>query len=68
MHAYFRTEIFENRYLSEDYYFCKKWRDLGGEIWLFPWAQTTHYGTYGFQGSVGHLIDTIRKVAESEKK
>jgi len=64
MFAYFRTGIFDGRYLSEDYYFCHKWREIGGDIWLFPWAITTHYGTYGFQGSVGHLINTLRKVEE----
>lgn len=61
MHAYFRTDIVEKRYLSEDYYFCRKWRDIGGEVWLFPWAQTTHYGTYGFKGSVGHLVELMQK-------
>ncbi len=64
MFAYFRTGIFDGRYLSEDYYFCHKWREIGGDVWLFPWAITTHYGTYGFQGSVGHLINTLRKVEE----
>lgn len=62
MQAFFRTAIVDNRYLSEDYYFCHKWREMGGDVWLFPWAQTTHYGTYGFQGSVGHLIDALRKI------
>lgn len=62
MHAYFRTAIVDNRYLSEDYYFCHTWRQIGGDVWLFPWAQTTHYGTYGFEGSVGHLIDTLSKI------
>lgn len=66
MFAYFRTGIFEGRYLSEDYYFCHKWREMGGDIWLFPWALTTHYGTYGFQGSVGHLINTLRKIEEKQ--
>lgn len=64
MHAYFRTSIVDNRYLSEDYYFCHKWREIGGDVWLFPWAMTTHYGTYGFQGSVGTYIDTVRKFSE----
>lgn len=64
MHAYFRTGIFDGRYLSEDYYFCHKWREIGGDVWLFPWALTTHYGTYGFQGSVGHLVNTLRKIEE----
>ncbi len=66
MYAFFRTEIVGNRYLSEDYWFCRKWREAGGEVWLFPWTQTTHYGAYGFQGSVGHLIDAIRKIKESK--
>lgn len=59
MHAFFRTAIVDNRYLSEDYYFCHKWREIGGDVWLFPWAQTTHYGTYGFQGSVGDLVNLM---------
>jgi glycosyltransferase involved in cell wall biosynthesis len=66
MHAFFRTAIVDNRYLSEDYYFCHKWREIGGDVWLFPWAQTTHYGMYGFQGSVGHLIDTLNKIGEKK--
>ena len=66
MFAYFRTGIFNGRYLSEDYYFCHKWREIGGDVWLFPWALTTHYGTYGFQGSVGHLINTLRKIEENQ--
>lgn len=61
MHAYFRTAIVDHRYLSEDYYFCHNWRKMGGEVHLFPFAMTTHFGTYGFQGSVGHIIDTLRK-------
>lgn len=65
-HAFFRTAIVKNRYLSEDYYFCHKWREIGGDVWLFPWAQTSHYGTYGFQGSVGHLVDTLRTIAKKE--
>lgn len=67
-HAFFRTAIVDNRYLSEDYYFCHKWREIGGDVWLFPWAQNTHYGTYGFQGSVGHLVDVIRKISERNKE
>jgi hypothetical protein len=65
MHAYFRTGIKDNRYLSEDYYFCHKWREIGGDVWLFPWAQTTHYGTYGFEGSVGELMNLGRAMEKS---
>ena len=24
----------KNRYLSEDFTFCKRWKDIGGKIWL----------------------------------
>lgn len=66
MHAYFRTSIENDRYLSEDYYFCHKWREMGGDVWLFPWSQCVHYGTYGFQGSVGHLVDVMSKINEKK--
>lgn len=36
-------------YLSEDYWLCRLWRDLGGEIYVCPWMQTTHVGTTDFQ-------------------
>jgi hypothetical protein len=40
------------RYLSEDYFFCQQWRNMGGEIWLCPWMRTFHVGTYAFQGNM----------------
>lgn len=68
MHAFFKTAINDNRYLSEDYYFCHKWREIGGDVWLFPWAVTTHYGAYGFKGSAGTFIDTLRKLQDINKE
>jgi hypothetical protein len=37
-------------YLSEDYAFCRRWRDLGGEIWLDIRSALTHYGQHAFKG------------------
>lgn len=49
--AVFDTEIEDNgRYLSEDYLFCRRWQRLGGKIWLDPFVELTHMGTYAFQG------------------
>jgi len=52
-----RVSIFEcmidpstGEYLSEDYAFCRRWLDLGGEIWLDTQSELTHYGTYAFRG------------------
>lgn len=37
-------------YLSEDYTFCKRWRQLGGKIWLDTEGILTHIGSYDFVG------------------
>ena len=37
-------------YLSEDYAFCLRWRQLGGQIWLDRNSVLTHTGTYDFKG------------------
>lgn len=38
-------------YLSEDYTFCRRWRDLGGRIWLDTLGTLTHVGPYEFVGA-----------------
>ena len=55
IHAYFDTVIDpkSHRYLSEDYMFCQNCREIGYQIWLFPWMTTTHVGTYAFKGDLG---------------
>ena len=43
------------RYLSEDYMFCQWARRIGIKIWLCPWMQLTHQGSYMFGGSLSDL-------------
>lgn len=40
----------DNRYLSEDYTFCRRWQNIGGKIWLDPEVVLGHIGTFGFDG------------------
>ena len=41
-----------NRYLSEDYAFCRLWQKIGGKIHADLQSPLTHYGTYPFAGHV----------------
>ncbi|MCR5878162.1 hypothetical protein [Phenylobacterium sp. J367] len=45
-------------YLSEDYAFCRRWRDLGGDIWADIEARLTHVGHAAYTGS---LIQALRR-------
>ena len=38
-------------YLSEDYTFCRRWRDIGGQIWLDTQGALVHTGPHGFAGN-----------------
>jgi len=41
------------RLLSEDYHFCREWREkCGGTVWAAPWAQLAHVGTHMFDGTL----------------
>lgn len=55
--CFFNAEIdpVSNRYLSEDYFFCQKARDIGMKVWLCPWMELSHSGKYVFGGSLGDL-------------
>jgi hypothetical protein len=44
-------------YLSEDYAFCRRWRDLGGEVWADVEARLTHVGHAAY---TGRLMDALK--------
>ena len=47
-------------YLSEDYSFCRRWRALGGEIWLDLESKLTHTGQDSFRGDCTHRFAALR--------
>ena len=48
------------QYLSEDYAFCRRWHDLGGEIWADMQARLTHTGSATYAGSLMEAMDLPR--------
>jgi len=45
---YFDTELKDGVYLSEDYWFCDRWRQLGGQIHIHTKFRCRHWGTYAY--------------------
>ena len=52
IYGYFRVEINKdtNHLLSEDYFLCHSYRQLGGKVWCSPWVETGHFGSHLFNG------------------
>lgn len=74
--AYFDTPICpdSNRYLSEDYMFCQWTRKMDMKVWLCPWMQLNHTGSYTFGGSLAALASVgaaatadVSKIKHSKK-
>lgn len=44
-------------YLSEDYSFCKRWTEMGGEIWVDYKSRLQHIGPMIFRGDMAARVD-----------
>ena len=72
MYSIFDCKIDERgHYLSEDWLFCRRWQELGGEIWAHSKVLLNHVGHYeyagdldkiaiGKRGSIGIIEDTLQ--------
>jgi len=46
---YFDTESKYGVYLSEDYWFCDRWRNISGKVYLMPKFRCKHWEIYSFE-------------------
>lgn len=46
--TFFDTAVSEGRYLSEDWQFCKLWKEIGGKVYVDKRVLLKHTGTYVF--------------------
>lgn len=63
-----------NRFLSEDWYFCQRWREMGNKIWMLVNIQCGHIGQFVYPGNpdeivaVGKHIEKTLAALEKQKQ
>jgi hypothetical protein len=61
-YAIFDTMIADDQYLPEDYSFCRRWRDIGGEIWIDLQSRFSHVGSYVYRGDLGVALNEAKRL------
>lgn len=61
MHALFYNEMKYGKDWSEDYVFCRRWREMGGQIWMDPTVALDHVGQRVWSGSVSREAMIVRE-------
>ena len=70
MNCYFQMKFENGGLYSEDSYFCKEWRDIGGKVFMDPDIELTHwdFAPVPFKGNIGKWLkdrpDTSDRVQE----
>lgn len=49
----------DGSYLSEDLTFCRRWRAIGGQVWVDPTGDLVHVGQQEYRGALASLIQGL---------
>tara|TARA_R110002051_G_scaffold137727_1_gene210202 strand:- start:188 stop:1114 length:927 start_codon:yes stop_codon:yes gene_type:complete len=55
------------RYFGEDFGFCQRWTDLGGEIYLYIMDYITHVGEYQYSGRFWDELLHVKRIDDPSK-
>jgi hypothetical protein len=50
--------LLDHQYFTEDYVFCRRFRAIGGKVWVDPILELDHTGTKVFRGC---LFDYLQR-------
>ena len=49
VHAFFQAPLIGRELVSEDFFFCDRWRSIGGRVWAHPGVRPGHVGSYTYR-------------------
>lgn len=58
----FEDKYTETQWITEDYVFCDRWRQLGEEVYCYPDIYFEHLGNYAVEGSYRKYINDTRRM------
>lgn len=54
--ALFDFQLCEGEYWGEDFVFCKRWREMGGKVWVDPDIRFQHIGYKRFEATMSEWL------------
>lgn len=63
-HDVFAPWIINKWRLSEDFAFCRRWRSIGGKIYMLPTVRLTHTGTHTWEAAVSDYMGVAKEAAQ----
>jgi len=63
--ALFNPMVAHQRFFSEDFAFCARWRAIGGQVFMAPDVPLSHVGSHTFKGAFSETIAPQPDMAEA---
>jgi len=62
---FFRFDPDDTSEMGEDFVFCRRWRALGGEVWIDPTIWLSHIGNRAYSGCISEMLRSTPKLMEA---
>jgi hypothetical protein len=66
VYCFFDFQLIDHVYWSEDYTFCRRFRDIGGKVWIDPFLTLTHTGKDAWRGQLLEYLKRSNAQVEAE--
>jgi hypothetical protein len=53
---FWSSGVHDERWETEDYAFCRRFREIGGSVWLCPWMIVLHEGLHTYVGDMATVL------------